>query len=68
MSKLFQRYQRAVRAECISLMGCAEADDSLDSMGDNCFRANASFHYHRAHQPAVAARAWVNGVAARPHV
>ena len=64
----FTRYQCVVRAECISLMGCTKADESLDRMGDECFRANAGFHYRRKHPAATAAHAWIRGVNTRRNV
>ena len=32
-----EEYTRACRAECVSLMGCVEADDSLDTEGEEWF-------------------------------
>lgn len=60
----FTRYQRLIRTECISRMGCTEADESLDKMGDECFLANADYHYRHNHPPTIAARAWMQGVTA----
>jgi hypothetical protein len=51
-------YERALRAECISLMGMEEADASLDTEGDNAFELFVWRCYQEQEPPASAAQLW----------
>jgi hypothetical protein len=59
----FTEYENAVRAECISLMGCAETDDSLTQVGDTVFHCLVSCHFGTGPvvhpvEPSKVAREW----------